>query len=170
MLISFLFSFAFRFSSFHSYLKGHHSTCKISSVQFSCSVVSHSLRPHGLWHAGLPCPLPTPKACSNSCPLSWWGHPTVTFSVIPFSSSLQSLPALGSFPMSQFFASGGQNTGASIRDFLLLLTVSSKTPRRASVSLSFLKEVPQNVSFTIMRSNLSIFYKINILGYLFKKA
>ena len=68
-----------------------------NSVQFSCSVVSDSLQPHGLQHARLPCPSPTPWACSNSCPLSWWCHPTISSSVIPF-SHLQSFPASGSFP------------------------------------------------------------------------
>ena len=75
----------------------------------SGSVVSNSLRPHGLQHARLPCPLPSPGACSNSCPSSQWCHPTILSSVISFSSRLQSFPALGSFPMSQFFASGGQS-------------------------------------------------------------
>ena len=68
-----------------------------SSVQFSCSVVSDSLQPHGLQHTRLPSPSPTPGACSNSCPLSWWCHPTISSSVIPFSSCLQSFPASGSF-------------------------------------------------------------------------
>ena len=85
----------------------------ISSVQFSCSVVSDSLRPHGLQHARIPCPSPTPRACSNSCPLSWWCHPTISSSVVPFSSCLQSFSASRSFPLSQFFASGGQSIGAS---------------------------------------------------------
>ena len=67
-----------------------------------------TLQPHGLQHARLPCPPPTLKACSNSCALSQWCHPTISSSVIPFSSCLQSFPALGSFPISQFFASGGQ--------------------------------------------------------------
>ena len=84
----------------------------LSSVQFSCSV-SNSLQPHGLQQARLPCPSPSPRACSNSCPLSWWCHPTILSSVVLFSSCLQSLPASGSFPMSQFFASGGQKIGAS---------------------------------------------------------
>ena len=84
----------------------------IHSVQFNCSVMSNSLQPHGLQHARLPCPSPTPKACSNSCPLSWWGHPTISSSVVPFSSHLQSFPASGSFPVSHFFASGGQNIGS----------------------------------------------------------
>ena len=69
--------------------------------QFSHSVVSNSLQPHGLLHARLPCPSPTPGACSNSCPLSRWCHPTISSSVIPFSSCLQSFPASGSFQMSQ---------------------------------------------------------------------
>ena len=83
----------------------------ISSVQFSPSVMSNSLQPHGRQHTRVPCPSPTPRAYSNSCPLSWWCHPTISSSVIPFSSHLQSFPASGAFPMSQFFASGGQSTG-----------------------------------------------------------
>ena len=74
--------------------------------------MADSLQPHGLQHARLPCPSPTPGVYSNSCPLSRWCHPTISSSVAPFSSHLQSFPASGSFPMSQFFASGGQ----SIRD------------------------------------------------------
>ena len=84
-----------------------------SSVQFSPSVLSDSFRPHGLQHARLPCPSPTPGACSNSCPLSHWCHPTILFSVVPFSSCFQFFTASGSFPMSQFFASGSQNIGVS---------------------------------------------------------
>ena len=82
-------------------------------VQFSCSVVSDSLRPHGLQHARPSCPSPTPGAYSNSCPLSRWCHPTISSSVVPLSSCLQSFPASRSFPMSQFFASGGQSIGVS---------------------------------------------------------
>ena len=85
----------------------------ISSVLFSCSVTSDSLQPHGLQHAMLPYPSPTPGACSNSCPSRRWCHPTISSSVIPFSSHLQSFPAWGSFQMSQLFASGGQSTGVS---------------------------------------------------------
>ena len=84
------------------------------SAQFSYSVMSNSLQPHGLQHSRLPCPSPTPRACLNSCPSSWWCHPTISSSVVPFSSCLQSFPASGSFPMSQLFASGGQSTGASV--------------------------------------------------------
>ena len=83
------------------------------SVQFIHSVVSNSLWPHGLQHARPPCPSPTPRAYSNSCPLSQWCHPTISFSVVPFSSCLQSFPASGSFQISQFFASGGQSIGIS---------------------------------------------------------
>ena len=72
-----------------------------------------SLQPHELQHARPPCPSPTPRVYSNSCPSSWWCHPTILSSVVPFSSCLQSFPESGSFPMSQLFSSGGQSTGAS---------------------------------------------------------
>ena len=80
---------------------------------FSCSVMSNSLWPHGLQHAKLPCPSLSPGVCSNACPLCRWCRPTILSSVIPFSSCLQSFPASGSFPMSQFFTSGGQSIGVS---------------------------------------------------------
>ena len=83
------------------------------SVQFSHSVLSDSLRPHGLQHARPPCPSPMPRVYSNSCPLSWWCHSTVSSSVVPFSSCPQSLPVSGSFQMSQLFTSGGQGIGVS---------------------------------------------------------
>ena len=75
--------------------------------------MTNSLSPHGLQHARLPYPPPTPD-CSNLCPLSWWCHPTISSSVIPFSSCLQSFPASGSFPVSQSFASGGQSIGVPV--------------------------------------------------------
>ena len=84
-----------------------------SSVQFSHSVVSDSLRPHELQQARPPCPSPTPGVHSNSCPLSRWCHPAISSSVVPFSSCPQSLPTSESFPMSQLFAWGGQSTGVS---------------------------------------------------------
>ena len=84
----------------------------IDSVQFS-SVVSDSLRPLESQHATPPCPPPAPGVYSNSCPSSWWCHPAISSSVIPFSSHPQSLPASGSFPMSQLFTWGGQSTGVS---------------------------------------------------------
>ena len=80
---------------------------------FSCSVTSDSLQPHGLQHARLPCPSPTPGACSNSCPLSRWCYLTISSSTIPFSFCLQTFPASESFPVSQLFAWGGQDIGAS---------------------------------------------------------
>ena len=84
----------------------------VSSVHFSRSVVSDSLRPHESQHARPPCPSPTPGVHPDSCPLSWWCHPIISSSVIPFSSRLQSFPASGSFQMSQLFASSGQSIGA----------------------------------------------------------
>ena len=82
------------------------------SVQFSCSVISDSLRPHELQHTRPPCPSPTPGVYSNSCPSSQWCHPAFSSSVVPFSCP-QSLPASGSFPMNQLFAWGGQSIGVS---------------------------------------------------------
>ena len=96
----------------------------VSSVQFSdCSVTSHSLQPHRLQHARLPCLSPTPRAYLNSCPSSWWCHPTISPSVIPLSSHLQSFPASGSFPMSQFFTSGGQSIGVSASASVLPMNI-----------------------------------------------
>ena len=86
---------------------------KTNSIQFNRSVVSDSLQPHGLQHTRLPCPSPTPRACSNSCPLSRWCHPTISSSVVPFFSCLQSFPASESFQMSQLFVWGGQSIGVS---------------------------------------------------------
>ena len=88
---------------------------EIPIVQFSHSVVSDSLRAHGLQHARLPCPSPTPRAYSNSRPSSQWCHPTISSSAIYFSSCLQPFPASGSFPVSQFFASGGQLQHQSVQ-------------------------------------------------------
>ena len=99
-----------------------------SSVQFSRSVLSNYLRLHGLHHARLPCPSPSPGLCSNSCPLSWWCHPTIYSSVVPFSSLLQSFSASGSFPMSQFFASGGQSIGASVSALVLPMNIQDWFP------------------------------------------
>ena len=82
------------------------------------SVMSDSLQPHWLQQTRLPCPSPSPRACSNLCPLSWWYHLTISSFVIPFSSCLQSFQASGSFQMSQFFASGGQSIGASASSVL----------------------------------------------------
>ena len=100
----------------------------LSSVQFNRSVVSDSLRPHRLQHARPPCPSPTPRACSNPCPSSQWCHPTISSSVIPFSSCLQSFPESGSFPMSQLFASGGQSIGVSASTSVLPMNTQEWSP------------------------------------------
>ena len=97
-------------------------------TQFSLSVVSGSLQLHGLQHTRLPCPSPSPGVCSNSCPLSWWCHPTKSSSVIPFSFCLQSFPASGSFPMSWLFASVGQRFGASASASVLPVNIHSWFP------------------------------------------
>ena len=96
-----------------SLLLSYQGSPETRSVQSSPSVMSDSLRPYGLQHARLPCPSPTFGACSNSCPLSQWCHPTTSSSAIPFCSCLQSFPASRSFPRSQFFALGSQSIGIS---------------------------------------------------------
>ena len=94
----------------------------------SCSVMSNSLQPDGLQHARLPCASPSHRACSNSRPSSQWCHPTISSSVVPFSSCLQSFPASGSFPMSQLFTSGGQNIGVSTSASLLPMNIQNWFP------------------------------------------
>ena len=101
---------------------------KLPSLQFSHSVVFDSLQSHGLHHTRLPCPSPIPRACSNSCPSSLWCHPTISSSVVPFSSCLQSFPASGSFPMSQFFISGGQRIGVSASVSVLAMNIQDWFP------------------------------------------
>ena len=98
------------------------------SGQFSRSVMSDSLPPHGLQHTRLPCPSPTPGACSNSCPSSWWCHPTISFSVALFSSYPQPFPASVSFSVSQLFPSGGQSTGASASASVLPMNIQGWFP------------------------------------------
>ena len=96
------------------------SSSSISSVQFSCSVMSEHTRP--------PCLSPTPRAYSNSCPLSWWCHPTISSSVLPFSSCRQSFPAVGSFPMSQLFTTGGPSIGVSASPSVLPINIQDWFP------------------------------------------
>ena len=116
-------NFAFYFSSTKDFMYWNNQTSTLLSFNcpdesrnplllFSRSVVSDSLRPHGLQHARLPCLSLSPRVCSNPCPLSWWCHPTISSSIAPFSSCSQSFPASGFFPRSRLF-SGGQSTGAS---------------------------------------------------------
>ena len=99
-----------------------------SPVQFSHSLMSNSLWPHGLQNARLPCPSPTPRVYSNSCPLSRWYRPTISSSVIPFSSHLQSFPTSGSFQMGQFFASDGQSIGVSASASVLPMNTQDWSP------------------------------------------
>ena len=116
---------------------------RISAPQFSSVAQScPTLQPHESQHARSPCPSPTPEVYSNSCPLSWWCHPAISSSVVPFSSCPQSLPASGSFPMSQLFAWGGQSTGVSALASVLpmntysALTRNERNTRASSLSLS----------------------------------
>ena len=97
---------------------------QFSSVTQSCLTP----QPHGLQHARLPCPSPIPGACSNSCPLSQWWHPTISSSVIAFSSCCQPFPASGSFPMNQFFISGGQSIGVSATTSVLPMNIQDSFP------------------------------------------
>ena len=98
------------------------------SVPFSCSVVSYRLRPHGLQYTSLSCPSPTPGACSNSRPWSQWFHPTISASVVPFASCLQSFPASGSFTISPFFLSSGQSIGVSASASVLPMNIQGRFP------------------------------------------
>ena len=98
------------------------------SFQFSLSVVSDSLRPRESQHSRPPCPSPTPRVYSNSCPSSRWCHPAISSSVVPFSSCLQSLPGSGSFPMSQLFAWGGQSIGVSAAASVLPMNTQDLSP------------------------------------------
>ena len=125
ILIFWMFSFkpTFSLSSFTLIKR----LCSSSSVQFSRSVVSDSLRPHGLQWARLPCPSPTPRACSNSCSSSQWCHPTISSFVIPFSSCLQSFQASGSFPKSQFILSG-RSIGLSASAYVLPMNIQDWFP------------------------------------------
>ena len=101
---------------------------KVGSVQCSHSVLFNSLQPQGLQHTTLPCPSPTSGACSKSCPLSQWCHPTISSSVVPFSSCFKSFPASGSFQMSQFFVWGDQSIGASTSASVLSVNIQDWFP------------------------------------------
>jgi len=133
------------------------------SVQFRRSVVSDSLQPHQLQHARPPCPSPTPKVYPNLCPLSRWCHPTISSSVIPFSSSLQSFPASGSFPMSQFFTSGGQSVGVSASTSVLPMNIQNWFPLGWTGWISLLSKgfLYLSVLFHSLFSNMSCWvYKV----------
>ena len=119
--------------------KRQEAPCK-QLLLFSRSVVSDSLQHRGLQHARVPCLSPSPKVCSNSCPLSLWGHPTISSSVTPFSSCPQSFPASGSFPVSWLFASGGQSIGASVLASVLPMNIQGYFPLGLTDFISLLSK------------------------------
>ena len=118
------------------------------SIQFSCSVVSDSLWPHESQHARPPCPLPTPEVYPNSCPSNGWCHPAISSSVIPFSCCPQSLPASGSFPMSQLFAWGGQSIGVSASASALPMNIQDWSPLEWIGSISLQSKGLSRVFFS----------------------
>ena len=135
------------------------------SVQFSCSVMSDSLQPHGLQHTRPPCPTPTPGVYSDSCPLCLWCHPTISSSVVPSSSHLQSFPASRSFQMSRFFTSGGQSIGVSASVSVLPMNIQDWFPLELTDYISLqskgLSRVFSNTTTqfkSINSSALSFFY------------
>ena len=147
-----------------------------SAVQLSHSVLFDSLRPHGLQHARLLCPSPIPRACSNSCPLSQWCHPTISSSLFPFSSHLQSFPASGSFPVSQFFTSGGQSIGASASASVLPMNIQDWFPLGwTGLIFSQSKELSRDFSNTTVQKHqffgaqLSLWSNSHIRTWLLEK-
>ena len=148
-------------------------------VLFSCLIMSDSLQPHGLQHTRLPCPSPSPRAHSNSCPLSWWCHPTVSSSVVPFPSHLQSFPASGSFPVSQLFVSGGESIGASASASVLPVNIQDWFPLGWTGVISLQsKGLSRVLSNTTVQkhqffstqpslwSNITIFFSCTFLSFL----
>ena len=127
-----------------------------SGLLFSHSVVSNSLLLHGLQHARLPCPSLSPDVCSNSCPLSRWCHPTISSSVVPFSSYLQSFPASGSFQMSHFFTSGGQSIGVSALTSVPPVNIQDWLPLGWTGSISLQSKVLSRVFFQHRNSKASV--------------
>ena len=116
-----------------------------SSVQFTCSVVSSSLWSHELQHARPPCPSPTPGVHRNPCPSSWWCHPTISSSVVPFSSCPQSFPASGSFQMSQLLASGGQSIGVAASTSVLQINTQDWSPLGWTGCISLKSKGPSRI-------------------------
>ena len=133
---------------------------RVIPVQFSCSVVSDSLQPHGLQHTRPLGPSPTPRVYSNSCPLSWWCHPIISSFVFPFSSHRQSFPASGSFQMSQFFASGGQSYSSSHVQMWNLDHKESWALKNWCFRIIVLEKTLES-PWTARRSNQSILHEIN---------
>ena len=129
------------------------------SAEFSCSVVSDSLRPHESQHARPPCPSPTPGVQPNSCASSWWCHPAISSSIVPFSSCPQLLPASGSFPMSQLFAWGGQSIGVSASASVLPMNTQDWSPFGWTGWISLQSKGPVRVfSSTTVQKHQFFFY------------
>ena len=148
-----------------------------TSVQFSCSVMSDSLWPHWLQNSRLPCPSPSLVACSNSCPSGRWSHPTILSSVIPFSSYPQSFPASGSFPLTKFFASGGQSIGASASASVLPMKTQDLFPLGWTAWISMqskgLSRVFSNTTVQkhqFFGTQLSLYSNSHILTWLLEKS
>ena len=123
--------------------EGKPSTCQLGTLKLvfvQLLILSRSLWPHGLQHARLPCPSPSLGAYSNSCPLGWWCHPTISSSVVPFSLCLQSSPASGSFPVSQLFPSGDQSIGVSASASVLPMNIQDWFPLGLTGLISFLSK------------------------------
>ena len=139
----------------------------LSLVQFSRSVVSDSLQPHKPQHPRPPCPSPTPRVYSNSCPSSQWCHPTISSSVVTFSSCLQSFPASGSFQMSQLFAWGGESIGVAASTSVLLMNNQDWSPLgrtdRISLQSGVLKESSPTPQFKSINSSALSFLENSIL-------
>ena len=160
------------FASMNRYYS--HPYCRL--LLFTGKVVSDSLRPHKLQHARLPCPSLSSSVCSNSCPLSQWCHPIIFSSVTPFSSCPQSFPASGCFPVSQLFASGGQNIGVSALASALPMNIQGWLPLGFTglISLQF-KWLSRVFSSTTVRkhqffgSQLSLWFNSRIHAWLLEK-
>ena len=124
-----------------------------NQLLFGCSAISGSLQPHGLQHTSLPCPTLSPRVFSSPCLLKWWCHPSISSSVTPFSSCLQSFPASRSFPMCQFFTSGGQSIGASASASVLPMNIHGWFPLGLTSLISLLsKELSTVFSSTTVES------------------
>ena len=133
------------------------STLFVVSVQFSRSVVSDSLRPHKSQHTRPPCPSPSPGAISSSYPWSWRCHPTISSSVVPFSSCFQSFPGSWFFPISQVFASGGQSIGASASESVLPMNIQDWFPLGLTGLISLLSKGLSRVFSSITIQNCQFF-------------
>ena len=132
--------------------------------------MSDSLWPHGLQHVRLPCPSPTPGSCSNSCPLSWWWHPTISSSVVPFSSCLQSFPSSGSFPVSQFFTSCSQSIGVSSSASVLPMNIQDWFPLGLISLISLQSKSSPTPQFKSISSlALSFFYSSTLTHHRYSR-